>query len=138
MTVTKADLTEKLMEEPGLPPREARALVDDFFEAIGRALIQGEPVRLSGFGHFTLRDKRPRPGRNPRTGEACPVDARRVVTFKPGIPLKSHVARFKGEPTPLTEAPKARSAAAGPTKREAAPRARRLSTEPVDNSVGEP
>jgi integration host factor subunit alpha len=98
MTVTKADLTEKLIEEHGLNPRDARALIEEFFEAIRRALIRGEAVGLSGFGHFTLRDKRPRPGRNPKTGEDCPIDARRVVTFKPGTPLKSHVAQWTGEP----------------------------------------
>jgi integration host factor subunit alpha len=98
VTVTKADLAKKLVENHGLNPRDAGALVEDFFETLRRTLIQGEPVRLSGFGHFTLRDKRPRPGRNPKTGEDCPIDARRVVTFKSGTPLKGQVAQWTGEP----------------------------------------
>ncbi len=69
MTLTKADITERLIDELDLNKREAKSLVENFFEEIRAALEQGEQVKLSGFGNFDLRDKHPRPGRNPRTGE---------------------------------------------------------------------
>ena len=69
MALTRAELAEALCEELGLNGREAKELVDVFFEEVKVALEGGELVRLSGFGKFTLRDKRERPGRNPKTGE---------------------------------------------------------------------
>ncbi|MGK0673067.1 MAG: integration host factor subunit alpha [Halothiobacillaceae bacterium] len=89
MALTKADLVEYLYEELGLNKREAKDLVEMFFEEIRKALAEGEDVKLSGFGHFHLRDKNERPGRNPKTGEIIPVSARRVVTFRAGQKLKS-------------------------------------------------
>ena len=71
--------------------RDAKELVELFFEEIRRALENGEQVKLSGFGNFDLRDKNQRPGRNPKTGEDIPITARRVVTFRPGQKLKSRV-----------------------------------------------
>ncbi len=91
MTVTKADIVEKLYEEIGLNRKDAKELVDIFFEEIKYALERGEAVKISGFGNFDLRDKNERPGRNPKTGEAIPVSARRVVTFKAGQKLKSKI-----------------------------------------------
>lgn len=89
--LTKAELAEKLFEELDLNKREAKDMVDLFFEEIRDSLSRNEQVKLSGFGNFDLRDKRQRPGRNPKTGEEIPISARRVVTFKPGQKLKVRV-----------------------------------------------
>ncbi len=91
MTVTKAELTETLYEEVGFNRREAKDFVELFFEDIRASLENGVPVKLSGFGTFSLRDKNPRPGRNPKTGVEIPVSARRVVTFRASQKLKSRV-----------------------------------------------
>jgi integration host factor subunit alpha len=84
-------MADKLFEELGLNKREAKELVEQFFEEIRICLENNEQVKLSGFGNFDLRDKRQRPGRNPKTGEAIPISARRVVTFRPGQKLKAKV-----------------------------------------------
>ncbi len=94
--LTKADLAEKLYDELGLNKREAKELVELFFEEIRRSLEENEPVKLSGFGNFELRDKSQRPGRNPKTGEEIPISARRVVTFRPGQKLKAKVEAYAG------------------------------------------
>ncbi len=96
MAVTKADLAEKLFDELGLNKREAKEVVECFFEEIKSSLESGGQVKLSGFGNFDLRDKTPRPGRNPKTGEEIPITARRVVTFRPGQKLKSRVEAYAG------------------------------------------
>jgi integration host factor subunit alpha len=96
MALTKADMAERLFEEVGLNKREAKELVESFFEEIRSALEGGTPVKLSGFGNFDLRDKNQRPGRNPKTGEEIPISARRVVTFRPGQKLKSRVEAYAG------------------------------------------
>ncbi len=96
VTLTKADMVEHLYEELGLNKREAKDLVEMFFEEIRTSLGQGQNVKLSGFGNFMLRDKTQRPGRNPKTGEEIPVDARRVVTFRPGQKLKQRVEVYAG------------------------------------------
>jgi integration host factor subunit alpha len=90
-TLTKAELAELLFERVGLNKREAKDMVDTFFEEIRFALQRGESVKLSGFGNFQLRDKPQRPGRNPKTGEAIPITARRVVTFHASQKLKAVV-----------------------------------------------
>lgn len=95
-SLTKADLAEKLFEDLGLNKREAREVVEAFFEEIRAALEMNEQVKLSGFGNFDLRDKRQRPGRNPKTGEDIPISARRVVTFRPGQKLKVRVEAYAG------------------------------------------
>ena len=94
--LTKADLAEKLYEDLGLNKREAKELVELFFEEIRHALENNEQVKLSGFGNFELRDKSQRPGRNPTTGEEIPISARRVVTFRPGQKLKARVEAYVG------------------------------------------
>lgn len=91
MTLTKAELADRLFEQVGLNKREARDMVEAFFEGIRTTLEQGENVKLSGFGNFMLRDKPQRPGRNPKTGEEIPISARRVVTFHPSQKLKAAV-----------------------------------------------
>ena len=94
--LTKAEIAETLYEELGVNKREAKDLVDLFFEEIRVSLEANEEVKLSGFGNFELRDKRQRPGRNPKTGEDIPISARRVVTFKPGQKLKARVEVYAG------------------------------------------
>ncbi|ABD80845.1 integration host factor subunit alpha [Saccharophagus degradans] len=95
-SLTKADLAEKLYEELGFNKREAKELVEHFFEEIRNSLEDNEQVKLSGFGNFDLRDKKQRPGRNPKTGEEIPITARRVVTFRPGQKLKARVEAYAG------------------------------------------
>jgi len=94
--LTKAGLAEKLFEELGLNKREAKELVELFFEEIRHSLEHNQSVKLSAFGNFDLRDKSQRPGRNPKTGEEIPITARRVVTFKPGQKLKAKVEEYTG------------------------------------------
>ena len=96
MALTKADMAESFFNELGHNKREARELVDSFFEDLRAALAVGEQVKLSGFGNFDLRDKNKRPGRNPKTGEEIPITARRVVTFRPGQKLKARVEAYAG------------------------------------------
>lgn len=96
MAVTKAAMAERLFEELGLNKREAKEVVDMFFEEIRSALENGEQVKLSGFGNFDLRNKNQRPGRNPKTGEEIPISARRVVTFRPGQKLRTRVESHAG------------------------------------------
>lgn len=89
--LTKAELADILFDQVGLNKREAKELVDGFFEEVRCALVDGELVKLSGFGNFQLRDKSSRPGRNPKTGEPIPISARRVVTFHASQKLKNQV-----------------------------------------------
>ena len=91
MTLTKAELANLLFEQVGLNKREAKDMVESFFEEIRLALEGGDSVKLSGFGNFQLRDKPQRPGRNPKTGEEMPISARRVVTFHASQKLKTLV-----------------------------------------------
>jgi len=88
MTLTKAMMAEKLTDEIGLNKRESKEFLDSFFDEMRRILTGGEEVKLTGFGNFSIRDKRERPGRNPKTGEEVAIKARRVVTFKAGQKLK--------------------------------------------------
>ncbi len=90
-TLTKAELAELLFERLGLNKRESKDMVDGFFDIIHETLVQGRDVKLSGFGNFNIRRKAPRPGRNPRTGEAIPIKARHVVTFHASQKLKGAV-----------------------------------------------
>ena len=96
MALTKADMGERLFDEIGLNKREAKEMVELFFEKIRSSLENGEQVKLSGFGNFDLREKKQRPGRNPKTGEEIPISARRVVTFRPGQKLKARVEAYAG------------------------------------------
>ena len=96
MALTKAEMAERLFEDLGLNKREAKELVEAFFEEIRASLEAGQQVKLSGFGNFDLRDKSQRPGRNPTTGEEIPISARRVVTFRPGQRLKARVEAYAG------------------------------------------
>ena len=93
--LTKSEMAERLYEELGLNKREAKEIVELFFEEVRACLEANEQVKLSGFGNFDLRDKSQRPGRNPKTGEEIPISARRVVTFRPGQKLKARVETYE-------------------------------------------
>jgi integration host factor subunit alpha len=90
-TLTKAELAEMLFERLGVSKRESKELADAFFVLVSSALTSGDEVKLSGFGNFSIRRKAPRPGRNPRTGESIPIEARNVVTFHASPKLKAVV-----------------------------------------------
>ena len=92
--LSKSEIAEKLYEELGFNKREAKEIVELFFEEIRSSLENNEQVKLSGFGNFDLRDKNQRPGRNPKTGEEIPISARRVVTFRPGQKLRARVEAY--------------------------------------------
>ena len=94
--LTKAQMADRLFEELGLNKREAKEIVELFFDQILMVLERNEQVKISGFGNIDLRDKRERPGRNPKTGEEIPITARRVVTFHPGQKLKARVEAYAG------------------------------------------
>ena len=98
MTLTKAELADMLFEKVGLNKREAKDMVEAFFEEIRGALELNQSVKLSGFGNFQLRNKPQRPGRNPKTGETIPIAARRVVTFHASQKLKVAV---ENQPVPV-------------------------------------
>ena len=97
-TLTKAELAEMLFERLGLNKRESKDMVEAFFEFIHASLERGEEVKLSGFGNFQVRRKAPRPGRNPRTGESIPIEARNVVTFHASHKLKAAVQGTPSSP----------------------------------------
>ena len=89
--LTKAHLAELLFEQIGLNKRESKDMIDAFFDLVSGSLVEGKDVKVSGFGNFQIRTKAPRPGRNPRTGEPIPIQARRVVTFHASHKLKDHI-----------------------------------------------
>ena len=93
MALTKAELADLLFENVGLNKREAKDMVEFFYEEVRIALQNNESVKLSGFGNFQLREKPQRPGRNPKTGEEIPITARRVVTFHASQKLKTLVEK---------------------------------------------
>ena len=89
--LTKAHLADLLFEQIGLNKRESKDMVDAFFDLVSNSLVDGDDVKITGFGNFQIRTKSPRPGRNPRTGEAIPIAARRVVTFHASQKLKEQI-----------------------------------------------
>ena len=91
LALTKAQLADELYAQIGLSKRESKEMVDAFFDILVEQLIKGEEIKLTGFGNFQVRDKTSRPGRNPRTGELVPIEARRVVTFHASAKLKELV-----------------------------------------------
>jgi integration host factor subunit alpha len=98
MTVTKKDLADELWQTMGLTKLEALRMVEVFFDAIKQSIVSDGELKMSRFGAFSVREKRARPGRNPRNGEPYAIKARRVVTFKaspmlreccnPGLPAR--------------------------------------------------
>lgn len=93
-SLTKADLAENLVDSIGLSKKDSKELVEGFFDTIRSSLVEGQQIKLSGFGNFEVREKSQRPGRNPKTGEEIPITARTVVTFRPGQKLKSKVEDY--------------------------------------------
>lgn len=96
-SLTKADIAENLVDSMGMSKKDAKDLVESFFDTVRETLVDREQVKLSGFGNFEVREKSQRPGRNPKTGEEIPITARTVVTFKPGQKLKSKVESYMKE-----------------------------------------
>ncbi len=90
-TLTKADMVEHIIRRLGLTHQQGRKLIDSFFQEMSDNLVEGKEIKLSGFGNFELKDKRSRPGRNPKTGEEVPISARRVVTFKAGQKFRQYI-----------------------------------------------
>ena len=88
MTMTKAAIVEIIREKIGLGIKESREIVEQVFEIIQETLENGEKVKISGFGNFVVRQKRPRRGRIPKTGQEIVISARKVVTFKPSLVLR--------------------------------------------------
>jgi integration host factor subunit alpha len=86
--LTKSELAAMLFEQIGLNKREAKDFIDAFFDQITNQLVEGQDVKISGFGNFEVRTKVARPGRNPRTGETVTIPSRRVVTFRASGALK--------------------------------------------------
>jgi len=103
--VTKAQLADLLFEQLGLNKRESKDMVDAFFDQVTAQLVAGTDVKISGFGNFQIRTKAPRPGRNPRTGEAIAIEARRVVTFHASHKLKDQI-QDEGESSKTLTKPK--------------------------------
>lgn len=99
-TLTKADIIDHLVDKFGFTRQQGRLLVDSFFDEIYDNLVDGKDVKLSGFGNFILKDKRSRPGRNPKTGEEVQISARRVVTFKAGQKLRRQVESYQYDTSP--------------------------------------
>ncbi|MCB9650705.1 MAG: integration host factor subunit alpha [Deltaproteobacteria bacterium] len=91
-TLTKADFVESVYSKiGGLSRRDSAEIVDLLFEAVKETLSRGEPVKISGFGNFVVREKKARVGRNPQTGRDIEISARRVLTFKPSQVLKDQL-----------------------------------------------
>ena len=91
--MTKAEVAAKLSSTTGLSQKEAVQALEIFLDAIRQALIQGEKVSLVGFGAFLIKDREPRSGRNPRTGEIIDIPMRRAIVFKPGKSFREQVDR---------------------------------------------
>lgn len=92
MALTRADITERLINKYKFSKSHAQSFVDNFFETISASLEMGEEVKLTGFGNFELKDKSARPGRNPKTGKEVTITPRRVTTFKAGQKLRNRIA----------------------------------------------
>jgi integration host factor subunit alpha len=93
MTLTKADIAQKIADDCGFMKGEAQEIVEKLLGIIKDKLIQGEDVMVSGFGKWSVKDKRERRGRNPQTGDQLLLNARRVVTWKYSPVLKKAVNR---------------------------------------------
>jgi integration host factor subunit alpha len=92
-TVTKSDIVNKVWEKIGFSKKETLDMVDSVFEIIQDTLANGEKVKISDFGNFEVRQKKTRKGRNPQTGEALEISARKVLSFKPSVILKRELNR---------------------------------------------
>lgn len=103
MALTKADIVEALHQKVGFSKKEATDLVELVFETIKETLAKGQRIKISGFGNFVIREKRARKGRNPQTGDAMQIRARKVLTFKPSQILRAEVnSALTGKPMPTS------------------------------------
>lgn len=93
--MTKADIVAAIQAQLGLPRRAAAAVVDDLIEILKDTLVAGDQVKISGFGTFSVRTKKARQGRNPRTGEAVTIPARKALSFKPSQVLRQMLNRLE-------------------------------------------
>jgi integration host factor subunit alpha len=93
-TITRAHLSEAVYQEVGLSRNESAQLVESVLAEIGERLVDGDTVKISSFGSFSVRQKGGRIGRNPKTGEEVPIDPRRVLVFRPSHVLKEQINRF--------------------------------------------
>jgi integration host factor subunit alpha len=91
MSLTKIEIIESVYEHPGIPKKDCVRIIESVFEIIKDELDKGKAVKISGFGKWTVKSKKKRNGRNPQTGEALTIDARKVITFKPSNVLKNAV-----------------------------------------------
>lgn len=91
-TLTRMDLSEAVFREVGLSRNESAQLVESVLDHMSDALVNGEQVKISSFGTFSIREKNARMGRNPKTGEEVPINPRRVLTFRPSHLMKDRVA----------------------------------------------
>ena len=91
-TLTRMDLSEAVFREVGLSRNESAALVEAVIQYMSDALVEGEQVKISSFGTFSVRSKAERLGRNPKTGEEVPISPRRVLSFRPSHLMKDRVA----------------------------------------------
>lgn len=98
-TLTKAELVESVYEKIGFSKKEAADIVEMIFDTMKETLEKGEKIKISGFGNFVIRQKRPRIGRNPQTGEEIEITARKVLTFKPSQILKAALNTGQGTGT---------------------------------------
>jgi integration host factor subunit alpha len=96
-TLTRADLCEAVYRDVGLSRTESAEIVERILQEIADSLVDGENVKLSSFGTFTVRSKGGRVGRNPKTGEEVPITPRRVLVFRPSHVLRQRVNRPDGE-----------------------------------------
>jgi integration host factor subunit alpha len=91
--MTKADLVEKIFEKIGLSKKEAQEIIEILFDTMKHAFVEGESIKLSGFGTFNVRQKMSRRGRNPKTGEDLEITPRRVITFRASNQLKASMEK---------------------------------------------
>ena len=94
--MTKADLIDEVSRLAELTRKDSEVIVETIFDSVVRSLRAGDKIEIRGFGSFRTRQRRPRVGRNPKTGEEIPISARRVVTFRPGQKLKARVEAYAG------------------------------------------
>ena len=112
-TLTRADLAEAVFEKVNLPRNEAAELVESVLKQIVYALERGEPIKLSSFGSFGLRQKSERVGRNPKTGEIVPITPRRVIVFKASNIMKDRINASLAKPASAPAPAPAKRASAG-------------------------
>jgi integration host factor subunit beta len=128
--MTKAELVEEVARAAELNKRDAEVIVETVFSSIIDALHKGEKVELRGFGSFRTRERGPRRGRNPKTGEPVDVPAKRVPYFKPGKELKEYFTETPGAAAPAS------ASETGPAATAASSAEAAGATDPGDTSAG--